>query len=232
MQSIDLREGRLTVTDLGAGNCPAFSAADDRISFLSNADGAENGVWLMNADGSDRRLLGEYGKPFWSPDGRQLMIMAFTFPRRVTLMDANPEKSGVLQIPNHQIHSDPYWAGKGTIVAVIGRTEGDTIALIDVSDPRRAKVKEVLWRRANGPDVVPDYPIYSAATRRCIFVGIEAKGEAIYSVQQNKAEPAKPLGTLGYEPKIIGLAYSPDGRYFLYSVRGPGRVHGEGASGR
>jgi RNA polymerase sigma factor (sigma-70 family) len=232
LQSIDLREGQLTVTDLGAGNCPAFSPADDRISFLSNADGAENGVWLMNADGSDRRLLGEYGKPFWSPDGRQLMIMAFTFPRRVTLMDANPEKSGVLQIPNNQIHSDPNWAGKETIVAVIGRTEGDTIALIDVSDPRRAKVKEVLWRRANGPDVVPEYPIYSAATRRCIFVGVEAKGEAIYSVQQSKAGPAKPLGPPGYEPKIIGLAYSPDGRYFLYSVRGPGRVQGEGASGR
>ena len=232
LQSIDLREGQLTVTDLGAGNCPAFSPADDRVSFLSNTDGAENGVWLMNADGSDRRLLGEYGKPFWSPDGRQLMIMAFTFPRRVTLMDANPEKSGVLQIPNDQIHSDPNWAGKEMIVAVIGRTEGDTIALIDVSDPRRAKVKEVLWRRANGPDVVPKYPIYSAATRRCIFVGVEAKGEAIYSVQQSKAGPAKLLGPPGYEPKITGLAYSPDGRYFLYSVLGPGRVQGEGASGR
>jgi len=51
--------------------------------------------------------------------------------------------------------------------------------------------KEVLWRSANGPDVKPTYPIYSAATRRCIFVGEEAKGMALYSVQQGKAGPAK-----------------------------------------
>jgi RNA polymerase sigma factor (sigma-70 family) len=222
LQSIEIREGRVTVTDIGTGNCPTFSPADDRITFLSNADGAENGVWLMNADGSDRRLLGDYGKPIWSPDGRQLLIMSFTFPRQVTLMDANPEKSGVLQIPDHQIHSDPSWAGKETILAAIGPTKADTVALIDVSDPHRVKVKEVLWRKANGPDVEPDYPIYSPATGQCIFVGIEAKGEALYSVQPNKAGPAKPLGPEGFEPKITGLAYSPDGRYVLYSVRGPG----------
>jgi len=231
LQSIDLREGRPTVTDLGTGNCPTFSPADDRISFLSNADGAQNGVWLMKADGSDRRVLGDYGKPMWSPDGRQLIIMSFEYPRQVTLMDANADKSGLLRLPDHQIHSDPSWAGEGTIVAVIGPTEGDTIALIDVSDPRQAKVKEVLWRSANGPDVKPTYPIYSAATRRCIFVGAEAKGMALYSVQQGKAGPAKRLGPEGYDPKITGLAYSPDGRYILYSVRGPWRTPGGVAPG-
>jgi hypothetical protein len=83
------------------------------------------------------------------------MIMAFTFPRRVTVMDANPEKSGLLEIPDNQIHSDPTWAGKGTIVAVLGRTKGDTIALIDVSDPRRPTVNEVLWQKEDGPFVEP-----------------------------------------------------------------------------
>ena len=52
LKSIELVEGRLTVTDLGTGNCPTFSAADDRIAFLSNAEGVPNGIWLMNADGS------------------------------------------------------------------------------------------------------------------------------------------------------------------------------------
>jgi len=226
LESIELGEGRPTVTDLGTGNCPTFSPADDRIAFLSNADGAQNGVWLMKADGSERSLLGDYGKPAWSPDGRQMTIMSFDHPRQVTLMDANPDKSGVLKLPDHRIHSDPTWAGEGTIVTVIGRTAGDTVALIDVSDPRQAKVMRVLWRRANGPDVEPSYPIYSAATRRCIFVGGEAKGMALYSVEQGKAGPAKRLGPEGYDPKITGLAYSPDGRYVLYSVRGPGRTQG------
>ena len=232
LQSIDLREGRLTVTDLGTGNCPTFSSGDDRIAFLSNADGEQNGVWLINADGSDRRLLGGLGKPIWSPDGRQLMIMHYTDPRQVTLMDANAEKSGVLRNPDLEIHSHPSWAGKGTIVAVVGPDEGDTIALIDVADSPRAKVKEVLWRRANGPDVKPTYPIYSATTRRCIFVGVEEKGEALYSVPQGDAGPAKPLGPEGYEPEITGLSFSPDGRYVLHSLRGPGRIQWGRAPGK
>jgi len=231
LQSIDLDEGRPNVTDLGTGNCPTFSPAGDRIAFLSNADGEQNGVWLMKADGSDRRLLGDYGKPMWSPDGRQLMIMSFTEPRQVRLMDANPDKSGALRLPGQEIRSDPSWAGNGTIVAVIGPAEGDTVALIDVSDPPQAKVKEVLWRRANGPDVEPTYPIYSAATRRCIFAGGDVKGMVLYSVEQGKAASAKRLGPEGYDPKIYHLTYSPDGRYVLYSVRGPGRTQGGLAPG-
>jgi RNA polymerase sigma factor (sigma-70 family) len=219
LRSIDLGEDRPTVSDFGAGNCPTFSPADDRIVFLSNADGAQNGVWLMKADGSDRRLLGDYGKPMWSPDGRQLLIVSFADPRQVTLMDANPAKSSVLELSGHQIYSHATWAGKGTIVAVIGTTEGDTIARIDVSDPREAKVKEVLWRRANGPDVQPRYPIYSVAMDRCAFIGSDAQGMALYSVQRGNTGPAKPLKSREAHPWIADLAYSPDGRYILYSAK-------------
>jgi hypothetical protein len=227
LKSIDLVEGRPIVTDLGTGNCPTFSPADDRIAFLSNADGAERGVWLMKADGSERRQLGDYGKPIWSPDGRELMIMSFTNPRQVTVMDANPNKSGMLQLPDQKIFSDPSWVGEKAIVAVIGRTEGDTVAVVGISEPGQAEVvKKVLWRRADGPDVEPSYPIYSATNGRCIFVGGEAKGMALYSVEDGKAGPAKRLGPEGYDPNIYNLAYSPDGRYVLYSVRGPDRTRG------
>ncbi len=219
LRSIDLGEDRPTVSDFGAGNCPTFSPEDDRMAFLSNADGADNGVWSMKADGSDRRLLGHYGKPMWSPDGRQLLIVSFEDPRELTLMDADPKKSCVLQLPGHQIFSHANWAGKGTIVAVIGATAGDTIALIDVSDPRDAKVQEVLWRRANGPDVQPRYPIYSTVSRRCVFVGSDAKGMALYSVQHGSDGPAKPLKSQESHPWIADLGYSPDGRYILYSAK-------------
>jgi WD40-like Beta Propeller Repeat len=226
LQSIALGDDRPTVTELGSGNCPTFSPADDRIFFLSNADSTESGVWLMKSDGSDRRRFGDYGKPIWSPDGHQLMIMSFETPRQVTLMDAAPEKSGVLQLSGHEIYAHPSWAGKETIVAGIGPTESDTIALIDVSDPHQAKVKEVLWQRANGPDVEPAYPIYSATTGRCIFVGKGAKGMVLYSVQHNQAGPAKPLVLQEQHPWIADLASSPDGRYILYSAQGPGEAQG------
>ena len=219
IKSIDLSDGRLTMTDLGPGNCASLSRADDRIAFLSNAAGVASGVWVMNADGSERRLLGEYGRPRWSPDGRQLMIVSFGNPRQVSLMDANPAKSAVLQLAENQFYADPTWADAATIVAVIGSNEGDTVALIDVNDPSKAAVKEVLWRRTNGPDVTPDFPIYSPATRRSIFIGSNEKVRALYSIQQGKVEPAKRVGAEASETWISDPAFSPDGRYLLYIAR-------------
>jgi Tol biopolymer transport system component len=224
---IDVEKGLPHLTDLGIGTVPTFSPADDRIAWMSLGRGAQRGVWLMNADGSERRLLGEDGRPAWSPDGRQLMITNYSNPRQVTLMDADPDKSGVLQLADYQIYKDPQWASAGTIVAIIGSTEGDTVALIDVSDRSHAKIKEVLWRRANGPDVNPDVPAYSAATRRAVFVGGDIKkGQAMYSVEQGKPGPAKRLWLEGCDPIINGLAVSPDGRYILYSVQDPGPARG------
>jgi Tol biopolymer transport system component len=230
LKSIEPGEGRPTVTDLGTGNCPTLSPADDRIAFLSNANGVESGVWLMNADGSERRLLGAYGRPKWSADGRQLMMVSFSNPRHLTIMDANSANSGVVQLADHQFFADPTWAGPGTIVAVIGATAGDAVALIDVSNPSKATVKEVLWRRANGPDVTPDFPVYSAATRRSVFIGGKAKIMAPYSVKQGETGPAQRLAE-GSESWISDLAFSPDGLYVLYIVHGPHRTCGGKAPG-
>jgi hypothetical protein len=223
--SIEVGKDRPTLTDLGTGNCPSFSPADDRIFLLSNAPDMPRGVWLMNADGTERRHLGQYGKPIWSPDGRQLMIICFTAQRQVMIMDADPAKSGELQLPGRQIHAYPSWTAKGTIVAAIGSTEGDTIALIDVSDPSQAKVTEVLWRRATGPDVEPSSPVYSETTGHCIFVGRIAGRDdmALYSIQRNAAGPAKPLRPDMHEGWVADVSYSPDGRYIVYSSANPKR---------
>jgi hypothetical protein len=136
------------------------------------------------------------------------------------LIDAGTNTTEAIQIGDQKTFSDPRWVGEGTIVAAIGLTHSDTVAIIDVSQPRQSKVKEVLWRKASGPDVGPTYPIYSPATRRCVFVGEESTRSALYSVELGKAEPAKRLGPEEYDPQITGLEYSPDGNFVLYSAQG------------
>ncbi len=222
LKSIEVDAGRLTFRDLGLGNSPTFSPAGDRIAFLLNS-GAEPGVWMMNADGSERRPLGDYGRPRWSPDSRQFMIASFSNPCQVTLMGVRPEKSGPLQVPGQNIFSVPSWEGAGTIVAVIGTDVGDTIALLDVTDPSQGKIKQVLWKRTNGPDIKPYFPLYSASTRRCIFVGGEPEGMALYSFRVGKAEPPRRLEPEGHDKELIDLAMSPDGRYVLFSSDRPDR---------
>ncbi len=222
--SLQLDADRLAAIDLGEGNCPDFSPADDRIVFLLNSTaepGAQVGVWLMQSDGSGRRSLGTYGRPRWSPESRQFLIASFSNPTTVTIMDVRPERSGNLELPDRHMFSVPSWAGEGTIVAVIGPADapGDTIALIDVTDPSRARVKEVLWKRGQRLDVAPYSPIYSPVTRRCVFIGkTEGKGRALYSLRPGSPAPPARLEAAGlYDNLIQDPAFSPDGRFVVFS---------------
>ncbi|MFA5987988.1 MAG: amidohydrolase family protein [Sphingomonas sp.] len=56
---------------------PRFSPDGKRIAFTSDRGGGDN-IWLMNADGSDKRQLSKedfrlLNQPSWSPDGRFLI---------------------------------------------------------------------------------------------------------------------------------------------------------------
>jgi Tol biopolymer transport system component len=227
LEAIDLDVRGLKTTDLGPGNCPTPSPTGDRVVFLLNpgqVPGAETGVWIMQRDGSDRKMLGGYGRPRWSPDGHQFLIISFAKAPEVTVIDDRfGRASGVLQIPPEQtLFSIPSWAEDDTIVAVIGEEDGDTIALIDVSTPVEGKVKEVLWKRSKDLDVKPREPVYSPATRRCVFVGEDPKGMALYALERGKPGTPRRLETAS-DNLVRDLAFSPDGRYVLFSSNRPDR---------
>jgi hypothetical protein len=148
------------------------------------------------------------------------MIISFGTPREVTLMGDRLEKSGPLRIPGHQIYAVPTWAGDGIIVAVIGPEgvdAGDTIVLIDVSDPGQGKIQERLWKKGKDLDVKLYYPVYSPVSHRCVFVRGEEKGMALYSFQHGRPDPPRRLEPERFDHRITGLTYSPDGRYVLFS---------------
>jgi hypothetical protein len=112
----------------------------------------------------------------------------------------------------------PSWAGEGTIVAAVGSNGADAIALIDVNEPEQGKVKEVLWKRGNGPDVQPSFPVYAPRTRRCFFVGNEeGKGQALFALQQGIPNLPKRLEQGEFNKLIQDLALSPDGRYVVFA---------------
>src|SRR5262249_39530400 len=81
--AVEDRDGRPDLRDLGAGCCASFSPDDRTIAFLllpGEVPGEEAGVWLMDADGSNRRRTCESGSPSWSPDGTQLLLNDWTEP--------------------------------------------------------------------------------------------------------------------------------------------------------
>lgn len=227
IKSLSVGKDGLEVADLGHGSCPSFSASDERIIFLNNSHEGPNGkigIWIMQADGSNRRPLEGYGRTKWSPDGHRFLVIAFDLPCTVTVIDDRPDrKSGPLEIAGgKKMFRNPSWAGDGIIVAALGTDRADSIGLVDVNDPGQATVQEILWTRGKDLDVEPSYPLYSPATRRVVFVGKDDnKKRSIFMFERGKKTPPTRLEPAIESQAIDDLAPSPDGRYVLFSsIRG------------
>lgn len=218
LKAIDLGDDRLKIADLGPGNCPSFAPDGGRVAFLSNSrqPGRPLGIWIMRADGSERRPLNVYGAPQWSPDGRKILVIHFGSPVSAGLLDIETGVERPLNFPGYRIHPSPRWAGPDTLVASATSEEGTAIALFDVSNPDDCKVKEVLWKKGDRLDAAPTYPSYSPATGRCAFVAKTADGLALYSVQRGSFGPPRRLEDRGSDRRLAGLEFSPDGRFLLF----------------
>lgn len=217
-----IREGA-KFTDLGMGNCPNWSPDGKRIAFLLNDGAVENaagGTWIMSANGVRRDPLGKYGRPKWSPDGKRILTASLGNPCRLSLIDLENKAERAVNLPGCQFISVPNWAGDGnTIISVIQGAGPLSIALVDVSDPADAQIKQTLWTRGEGTSVSPTCPVYSAELKRCVFSGWAPDGLALYAFDVGRNLPRK-LEQDSLDPYLAGLALSPDGRYLLFvSIR-------------
>ncbi len=209
--------GNRKVTDLGPGNCPALSPDGKRIAFLLNGGAvpdARPGIWVMNADGSNRRFLWQgSGILRWSPDGERLLIVSFSNPARLTMLDVKTAVATSVRIAGQSIYSLPSWAGDGrTLVAII--TAG--IVLVDVTTPEQSQVTRVLWRKGDGPNATPVHPVYHAQSGRCVFVGRDKNSVALYEFQTDRGKTPKRLEPDFDDTRLASLAFSPDGRFVLF----------------
>jgi Tol biopolymer transport system component len=227
--AIEARDGRPSFTELGDGNNPRFSPDDRRIAFAlhaGNEAGAGGGVWMMNADGSGRHRAADFGAPFWSPDGRELLVNNYAIRPRSTVINLATEEESAVAVPGHRIFSWPGWAGPGMLVSALApmeKYEGTSIVLLDVRSPGKATIIDVLWRRSQGPDVDPRWVVYRPDTRECFFVGVEPTQRMIYVVKRGEPLRARPLGVIEPTPprqhqQLAGLSFSPDGRYLLFDA--------------
>jgi len=234
LMAIEVRENRPIFTKLGAGNNPTFSPDDTQIAFLlhaGNEAGAGGGVWMMRADGSGRHHVADFGAPFWSPDGRELLINSYTLPTKSTVHNLETKHEAVVRVAGHQIFSWPSWAGPGMVVSALApaeKYEGDSIVLLDVRKPAEAKITEVLWKRSEDLNVTPRWPIYQPDTGDCFFVGEEPSKRRLYSLRRGESLRARQMGVVehqrpGQHQQLAGLSFSPDGRYLLFEANRPER---------
>lgn len=207
-------------TILGPGNCPAWSPDGKQIAFLLNPDavpGAQPGIYTMSALGKDRKRLEGFGIPEWSPDGKSILSISFSNPARLSLIEVATRKEQAVTLADHTIYSVPGWAGDAQTLVAVVRAKGPLmIALLDISEPAKAKVKEVLWTRGQGTNAEPMYPVYSKETGRCVFAGRTPEGSALFVLDAKAGQTPKPLEPNQFHPRIASLDLSPDSRQLLF----------------
>ena len=75
---------------------------------------------MMRADGSGRHRVGEYfGVPFWSPDGRQLLINSYSLPTKSAVINLETKDEDIVKVAGHQVFSWPSWVGPGTLASAL-----------------------------------------------------------------------------------------------------------------
>ena len=70
-------QGLRRLTRDGNSSDPSWSPHGSKLTF--ERDGARGGLWIMRADGRDKRRIvsqrGDYADPTWSPDGRRIAFI-------------------------------------------------------------------------------------------------------------------------------------------------------------
>jgi TolB protein len=167
------------VRALGYGNTPSWSPDDRQIAFMLNGGNplaATAGVWLMDADGSNRRWLCEGFYPRWSPDGKRLCCHAWLEDGTASLFVVDVA-TGVRRalFPPGGWELQNYggtWSPDGNQIVFVGAWRGkDHLATVDVG----ANTIHVLYTNEDRARELFGPPAWSPDGRQIIF-GIQQKG--------------------------------------------------------
>ena len=90
-----------------------WSPDGTRIVYSAGGLGRSSGIWVMNADGSGKRRLGDGANPSWSPDGKKIL---YEDAHGLGIMNADGSGRRLVRVPSSADYAT--WAPDGKIVFV------------------------------------------------------------------------------------------------------------------
>jgi Tol biopolymer transport system component len=158
----------------------AWSPDGEKIAFATDATGDPT-IWVMSADGSDRKRLTDGLFPTWSPDGERIAYTDY-FGDRPYLAVMNADGSGqrgigaslVQKVFGIGVAEEPDWSPDGERIAFASfvGSDNEEIFVTNVDGSQRTRLTDI-----PGNDHWP--PTWSADGKRIAFTsdGRAGKGE-------------------------------------------------------
>lgn len=190
------------VFDVGYGNCPDWSPDGKQLAFFVNGGNPEReeaGVWIANADGTDRRFIGpQLTMPRWSPDGKTLLCTtSFAGTRRVVIVDL-ADNSQRLALAGLHVEGAPAWDAKGErIVVAMKINEHRSLCLIHLNGAPNSVIElsQLNSEAGDGVTTFPDNtrPNWSFDGQEILFAD-RLNGQAcLFRVDAFGEKPATPI---------------------------------------
>ena len=159
---------------------PAWSPDGERIAYSTDPAYAPT-IWVMDADGSDRKPLDSGLFPSWAPNGKRIAYTAYSGERPyLALMNADGSgrrrlgASSVLQrlLNLGGAEEEPAWSPDGKKIAFASVEDGEIYAM-NVDGSGRTRLTDI-----------PSYdhwpPTWSPDGKRIAFTSEDKKGSEIY----------------------------------------------------
>lgn len=209
------------VVDLGYGVCASFSPDDSQIAFFLNNNvpsGEERGVWIMNADGSERERIGSGCHPKWSPDGSTILaVNRFLSPRYLTGINLETRKQTRL-LKNEVVLGQPAWSPNGKKIAVTVKDGEDRVLCIFRPEVEPTDRTE-LWRQPFSQVYDETWPDWSPDGKSIVFTVWDKDVGGILIVDL-VAEPGKNLRKANVAPAtepVRDSCWAADGKRVLFA---------------
>jgi Tol biopolymer transport system component len=229
--------GRSQLTTEGDNGRPVWSPDGKRIAFMSVREGKKPAVWVMDADGTEPKLLAEGLTPAWSPDGAKIAYASFD--AQICVMDA--DGSNRRQITTSNTHKvGPSWSPDGKqMVFILVKNPGSqtdpqpAIGIMNADGTKeRVLTKEDRTNIKVNPGGQPtllgtardaNAPSWSPVGSKIAFwSGIENEYGQVWTVDADgtgsKQLTDAPTGINNDDP-----SWSPDGKWILFGTNRDGR---------
>jgi Tol biopolymer transport system component len=202
---------------------PRFSPDGKRILFrilrknaTINHDrwGFQGTAAICDPDGRNLTVLGKEGTyPWasWSPDGRQLLCLA---NKGILIADIE-KRAAVRELPRKGIFKQLFWSPDGRWFCGVANHQGESWTVVRM-DAETGEINRVRQFQNCTPDWSPDSKKIIFSSRPAGQAANDGYGwTQLWVANGDGSEPQLVYGEEGFH--IYGGAFSPDGKYILFT---------------